>query len=130
MTQTDRSLRSKHQHIKKNDSYISIRGYILHCTDTILTIVCGDFGFQFYKKEVIDYELPNEEREITNSTLIVLKLRRGCRLLNLHPIGFYKDLFPHRSLPFLIACRQTEQMQYSQSEHFNTLENEFINSLK
>ena len=123
-------MRRKHQNIEKNERYISIKGYILHHTDTILTVASGDFGFQFYKKDVIDYELPNEEQKITNSTLIVLKLKVGCNLLNLHPVGFYKDLFPQRSLPFLIASRQDEEIEYSQSEHFKTLENEFINSLK
>jgi hypothetical protein len=123
-------LRSKNKNTKNREGYISIKGYILHYTDAILTVASGDFCFQFYKKDVIGYELPIEEQRITSSTVILLKLKLGCNLLNLHPAWFYKNLFPQECLPFLIASRQNEEIAFSQSEDFKTLENEFISSLK
>ena len=103
---------------------------MLHFTDTILTVASGDFCFQFYTKDITDYVLPNGEQIITNSTLIVVRLKAGCNLLNLHPVEFYKNLFPQETLPFLIASRRNEEIEYSQPEHFKILEKEFIDSLE
>ena len=121
---------SKDQNIETKEGYISIKGYILHHSDAILTVASGDFCFQFYKKDVIGYELPNEEPAITSSTIILLKLKLGSTLLNLHPAWFYKDLFPQECLPFLIASRRNEELTLNQPENFKTSENEFISLLK